>query len=742
VVRTRIPILLLVVYAAALGASHAEPQRAGRRRALLIGINDYTASRLGDARRAPAPDRDWPNLLGTLNDVLTIEETLSSLYGFERRDIFKLTDQHATRSAILDAIKNHLLAPAEQGDVIFFYYAGHGSQVRNTLSDEPDQLDESIVPADSRLGVPDIRDKELRALFNRILDRGARLTILLDNCHSGSGARGLASGARPRGVEPDWRDIKDPAVGPRPEERGALVLSATEDFDKAWETRDEDGKMHGAFSWAWIRAMRDSVAGESAIETFLRAQARMRAETPFQEPVIAGDDNARLNPFLGVRSDRLGERAVIGVEKIRKDGTIVLRGGWLNGLTVGSELRLFGASGSATKIKITALLGSSQSEARVHSGSAADIGSGALLEIVSWAPPPGRPLRVWSADANVTNDFVRKLAAAAERRNLQWITDPIEVTPAHVLRRNVRGWELLGLHGAIERLGSDARALAAIGTLRGNTSIFVQLPAPQGWSTDVEGVQHVANAEDADYMLVGRYAKRRIEYAWVRPSVSRDDRGKSGIPLRTDWTSGDRRTALREGLLRLRRIHAWHMLEPPSPSQYRLALQRKDSGEIVRAGAPVLGGATYKLLLTAPPSSKRIARRYYYAFVIDSWGRSVLASPSGGSVENRFPLAGPPPQRIELGDSIDIREPYGVDTYFLLSTDEPLPNPWILEWNGVRTRTPDELTPLEELLLAIGSGTRAPHLLTPRSWSLDRVVFESVPPRAPMRVSDSRPPSR
>src|SRR5204863_464530 len=103
-----------------------------------------------------------------------MRQMLELVHGFAPHDIVTLTDQAATRAAILRAIETHLIAPAAAGDIVFFFYAGHGSQVRNTRSDEADQLDESIVPADSRRGAPDIRDKELRRLFNRILGRGDR----------------------------------------------------------------------------------------------------------------------------------------------------------------------------------------------------------------------------------------------------------------------------------------------------------------------------------------------------------------------------------------------------------------------------------------------------------------------------------------------------------------------------------------------------------------------------------------
>lgn len=343
---------------------------AATRRAVLIGINDYGAAQKTNA------GRDWTDLSGAVNDAGAFREALILLYGFRPEDIVTLTDRRATRAAVLQSIGQHLVQPAQRDDILLFYFAGHGSQVRNSASDEADRMDESIVPADGR----DIRDKELRPLFNAIVDRGARLTIVLDNCNSGSGARG---GLVSRGVAPDLRDVADRSdYGPRPEERGALIFAAAQDFDQAWETRDEQKRIRGAFSLALLRAMRDASANESASDVFLRAQARLRGDVPFQAPVLSGNASARLAPFLGAEAAgrRLISRrdgdvpSVVFVEKVRRDGMVLVQGGRAHGLMVGSELR-----GVASRLRVTAIKGIDRSEARLESGSA--VLPGAMLEI-------------------------------------------------------------------------------------------------------------------------------------------------------------------------------------------------------------------------------------------------------------------------------------------------------------------------------------------------------------------------
>jgi uncharacterized caspase-like protein len=720
-------------------SAHAAPHR----RALLIGINDYSASRLGAAATAPPrADRDWTNLAGAVNDANAMREMLVFLYGFDRDDIVTLTDQAATREAILRGVEEHLIDPASKDDVVFFYFAGHGSQVRNSLSEERDKFDESLVPADSRIGAPDIRDKELRSRFNRILDRGARLTVMLDNCHSGSGARGLGSGARPRGIKADLEDVADRVNGPQPEQHGALVLSAAQDFDRAWETRDNDGKFHGVFSWAWIRAMRDAAGDESAEVTFERAAARMRGETPFQQPVLAGKSDVKLVPFLGTRADHRDGSLVVAVEKVESDGTIVLHGGWANGLTVGTELR---DPASAARITVTALSGLGRSEARAQP-QAATPNAGALLEVSAWAAPPGRPLRIWMPRATRSMKEIaaaaRSLLSGAREHGVRWVTDPIDATPSHVLRWGGKGWELFSDGAGVEPLGSDAAAVAAVDRLSSGSTLFVQFPAPALLVDAIaaEGIQQALGPEDADYVLVGRLTSRHLSFSWVRPCVKKTDRRKTGLPLRTAWVAerkNDNRLreiapSLRRSLLALRKIHAWQSLESPPGGRfpYQIGVRRSRDDELIKDS--VMGDERYELVLrTAEPLPARVRPRYVYAFVIDSYGKSTLLFPTAanGSVENRFPDS-PPETEIPLGHTSQFEggPPYGVDTYFLLSTEEPLTNPAILEWDGVRAAEAQPLTALEKLLLGTTPGTRSISMTTHAAWSIERTTYESLPP--------------
>jgi Caspase domain len=728
-----------IVLALALAASTAAA--APRRLALLIGINDYSASHLTPIR-APAPERDWPNLAGAVNDTAALRELLVLLHGFDARDVVTLNDQAATRSAIVGAA-NRLAITAAKDDVVFVYFAGHGAQVRNSRSDEPDKLDESIVPADSRRGALDVRDKELRRIFNAILDRGAHLTVIIDACHSGSGARGLLTLAQPRGIRPDLRDVADSSdAGPRPENRCALVISSAHDDENALEVRDDGGAMHGAFTWAWMRAMRDAAPGEPAIETFARAQARLRAERPYQHPVIAGNDAQRFTPFLGIRA--APARVPIAVERVTSDGAAVISGGWAHGITVGSELRAAGDRAQPALV-VTNLLGLGRCEARVPA--AGRVRAGMLLELAGWAAPPPRVLRIAMPHADIdVAAFARRVAATG----VKLIDDPTTRTPDHLLRCIDGGqallpvlgagdggqarvpvlhssgarWELLDRAGHATPFTSDDAALHAVEYLRG--SLFLQLPATTALAKAIAGpavLAIVERAEEADYVLVGRFARNHVEYAWVRPNAQR---GASSLPLRSAWLTAtfDIAHVLQHRALVLHKIAAWSFLESPSEGRWPYSLALRGDRQVIDK---VAGGETYTLELHATAPLRSVAQRHVYVFTINQYGESTLLFPPSGSVENHVPLDGAPPT-IPLQSKFEIAKPYGVDTYFLLTTDEPLTNPWILQWEGVRGPPPATKTALERLLALTSSSERGTRIVTPATWSIERIAIESVPP--------------
>lgn len=160
---------------------------------------------------------------------------LEQSYGFH--DIRVLNEQQATRQGILAAI-DQLVVDSHRGDLVVFYYAGHGSQRLDTLSSK-NHLDETIVPIDAWKGAEDIRDKELALRFDKIVyDTPAHLTAIYDSCNSGTMARGITNSVQ-RFLSYDDRDVaqekkKDPTTVTEldlkqiPQKGDAIIIAAAD----------------------------------------------------------------------------------------------------------------------------------------------------------------------------------------------------------------------------------------------------------------------------------------------------------------------------------------------------------------------------------------------------------------------------------------------------------------------------------------------------------------------------------
>lgn len=149
-------------------------------RALLVGINYF--------------DFDC-ELKGCINDANNMLRWLGSI-GYDEFELMVDSpddpDWHLPNAPTLANILrafDGLIARSVEGDTIFFHFSGHGSQLMDDDEDEADGLDECICPADSILTGDYITDDVLR---ERLIDpaavRGVRVRMVLDCCHSGTGA--------------------------------------------------------------------------------------------------------------------------------------------------------------------------------------------------------------------------------------------------------------------------------------------------------------------------------------------------------------------------------------------------------------------------------------------------------------------------------------------------------------------------------------------------------------------------
>jgi hypothetical protein len=114
-------------------------------------------------------------LVACENDARDVE-TIARGQGFVTQS---LLTRAATSTALLDRIEKAAKELVED-DFFLLTYSGHGGQINDATSDEPDGLDETWVLYDR-----EIVDDELYAAWS-LFRPGVRILVLSDSCHSGT----------------------------------------------------------------------------------------------------------------------------------------------------------------------------------------------------------------------------------------------------------------------------------------------------------------------------------------------------------------------------------------------------------------------------------------------------------------------------------------------------------------------------------------------------------------------------
>jgi hypothetical protein len=156
-----------------------------KRRALLVGINDY-----------PDPAN---RLDGCVNDVYLMSAVLQEC-GFAPEDIRLVLNERATAAAMDDRL-HWLLDDVKSGDQRLFFYSGHGAQIPvYGPSDEVDHMNECLVPYDFDWTTQHaFTDKQFVDFYSQ-LPYDCYFAAIFDCCHSGGMTR--EGGRKIRGIVP------------------------------------------------------------------------------------------------------------------------------------------------------------------------------------------------------------------------------------------------------------------------------------------------------------------------------------------------------------------------------------------------------------------------------------------------------------------------------------------------------------------------------------------------------------
>jgi metacaspase-1 len=174
----------------ALAVPAAPPPHPPSHRALLIGINAY-----------PDPANQ---LNGCVNDTYLVSELLQE-NDFVAENIRLLTDERATRDAILDRL-HWLLDDVADESYRVLYYSGHGVQIPGYgVHQQVDHLEDGLIPVDfDWVKLNAITDRDLLDVYSQ-LPYNTRFIAVFDCCYAGGLIRSTHSRIRTLPVPPDIR---------------------------------------------------------------------------------------------------------------------------------------------------------------------------------------------------------------------------------------------------------------------------------------------------------------------------------------------------------------------------------------------------------------------------------------------------------------------------------------------------------------------------------------------------------
>lgn len=310
--------------------------------ALLVGISSYQDERIDD-------------LEGPRNDVAALRDVLIQYWQFQPDNIVTLIDSQATEQAILGQL-DQLASDTAPGDDIIVYFSGHGTSAsdpafgsRLHLPDgsgalvssefDPDrlQLDKLDTPMlDGLL----IGRHELKPRLEA-LDAERHVLVMVDACFSGNAARGKGSAYTPQHKrffnllpllrkrwnesasddrpanssvasqeqeqlsDADFRYTNTVYFGAAAEDQ--LAVDISQDEIDAGLLQSVDGKPHGGFTDALLRALTRSPSGQSHLQTLSHAHLFNRVldefathcqscnHTPVSLPQLADSEMPLLN---------------------------------------------------------------------------------------------------------------------------------------------------------------------------------------------------------------------------------------------------------------------------------------------------------------------------------------------------------------------------------------------------------------------------------------------------------------
>ena len=225
-----------------------------------VGVGDYTSGDLTKLRYAAKDARDFSATIRqcNLSDYTGLKEHL-------------YTDRQATRSNINKGLRE-VLSEAQGGDVVMFYFSGHGVQDGSETYFMTIDAS-SAAPSDEGVNFADLKNN-----MRKLTERQVKVVAFMDACHAG--AMVGAKGAAPKLTELDVQNVIE------------FYSSTTGE-----ESAEDEKLQNGVFTAGLISGLKGAAANAdgyitvNTLRTYLSDYVRNKnsRQTPVFKGVDAGD---------------------------------------------------------------------------------------------------------------------------------------------------------------------------------------------------------------------------------------------------------------------------------------------------------------------------------------------------------------------------------------------------------------------------------------------------------------------
>ncbi len=503
--------------------------------ALLIGIDAYLENRLPDGGF-------YPQLGGCVRDVTRMEEFLRTALGVPAERIIKLTaslpeapppsrgssptwlppveppERWPTYENMMAAFQQ-VTAAASPGAEVYIHYSGHGGRAVTHFPEKKgkDGWDEALVPLD--IGTPRaryIRDLEMARLIKTMVDKGLRVSLVFDSCHSGGAVRAAAfargahkangkaaadTTSRPRDslvasredLLASWTGrpvVEDRRAVPGgvvmrggggalrngggvmrdayasdewlPGAKGFVLLAACRDQESAYECAF-DGQVSGALTHWLLDALAQREPDLTYKDLHNRLVAKVHGEELRQTPVILGEDE-----WMVFGSGGAARRSAVNVLTVDPEGRrLLLNTGQAQGIGEGARFALYplGVRSNAATAEPTAVVeirkqGATESWAEVIEGPRSPIDPGAQAFLLDLGSDERKSLvrllrqGFASGEESILDALASRIAAEGGFLRLPGESDPADSGEYQVA---------IGRQGEIEIRNRDGQPVSDLG---------------------------------------------------------------------------------------------------------------------------------------------------------------------------------------------------------------------------------------------------------------------------------------